>query len=105
MAKTRHPKFDWDWEAIKTWVSCFDKDYGTARGCKNSTTKQDALEKIATLTAIIAVRKLYLNRRCDYVLPGSIARGSQVAEAGHRIQVRNLSVSLGICTAKLPTLP
>ncbi|GIX01671.1 MAG: hypothetical protein KatS3mg112_0608 [Thermogutta sp.] len=34
-------------------------------------------------------RKAYLDKRCDYVLPGSIEKGSEKQEQGHRIQLEN----------------
>jgi len=81
------------------------KALGTAQGCKKSTTQADARAKIAVLTAVIAGRTSYLAKRCDYILAGSIKRGSATAERGHNEQLTGLTGALNKCLAKLPTLP
>ena len=55
-----------------------------------------------SVSAEIAGRRKYLAEKCDYVLPGSIARGSAVAERGHRLQVAALVKALAKCST-LPT--
>jgi hypothetical protein len=74
-------------------------------GCRKATTRTQIQAQIACLTAEIAGRGTYLSMRCDYILPGSIARGSAVAEQGHKTQVAEKSASLAKCVAKLNALP
>jgi len=71
------------------------------RGCGNCTTDDEVRANIVCLTAEITGRQFYLSKKCDYILPGSIARGSAVAEAGHRQEVKNKGIALAKCVAKL----
>jgi RHS repeat-associated protein len=75
------------------------------KGCNGCADKQSALANGACLTAEIAGRALYLKNKCDYCLAGSIARGSQKAEGGHRIELANKTRALAKCTAAALTLP
>lgn len=70
--------------------------------CKDSDTAAERVAKIACLTALIAGRRQYLKEKCDYVLPGSVARGSAKAEKGHEIQVEQIAKMLLKCST-LPT--
>ncbi|MEP0916980.1 DUF4157 domain-containing protein [Leptolyngbya sp. DQ-M1] len=70
--------------------------------CKPTDTRAERLAKIACLTALLAGRRKYLQEKCDYVLAGSIARGSAVAERGHEIQAEQIAKMLLKCST-LPT--
>ena len=74
------------------------------RNCDACTTKAQAEENIVCFTAEIADRTLYLKLECDYVLAGSIARGSAEAAAGHKIQLAGKSAALAKCVAKATSL-
>lgn len=78
------------------------KALGNCRACKRTDTAAERAAKIACLTAVIAGRRNYLSKRCDYILPGSIARGSAIAERGHIIQAEQLEAMLANCST-LPT--
>jgi hypothetical protein len=85
-------------EAI--WASY--KLLGNCRGCSKTDSLAERAAKIACITAVLAGRRRYLAERCDYVLPGSIARGSADAERGHGIAVTQLVQMLAKCST-LPT--
>jgi RHS repeat-associated protein len=71
------------------------------KGCTDPTiTAAEAKKRAACLTAEIAARSLYLKNKCDYVLPGSCARGSQAAEKGHKQQVAQKTLALTTCLVK-----
>ncbi len=70
--------------------------------CKGTDTQEERAAKIACISAQILGREAYLLHGCDYILPGSISRGSSVAESGHRTQVEQLKRMLEKCTT-LPT--
>ena len=76
-----------------------------AAGCNKCTTKAEAETAAALLTTQIAGRTAYLAKKCDYFLPGSIARGSAVAERGHQIQLAQKTAELAKCAAKIKGLP
>lgn len=78
------------------------KALGNCRACRRTDTAAERAAKIACLTAVIAGRRNYLSKRCDYILPGSIARGSAIAERGHIIQAEQLEAMLANCST-LPT--
>jgi RHS repeat-associated protein len=75
------------------------------QGCGKCMYREEAAKNAVCLTAEIAGRELYLKKKCDYVLPGSIARGSARAESGHRIQVTVKKKALATCVALAATLP
>lgn len=75
------------------------------KGCDGCKTKEEAAVNATCLTAEIAGRAAYLKMKCDYVLAGSIARGSKKAEAGHQTELANKTKALAKCTAKVATLP
>jgi hypothetical protein len=74
------------------------------KGCKNASTCAEATESAACLAAEIAGRKKFLKEKCDYKLPGSIARGSQQAERGHQIQVQQKMAMAAKCAVKMAIL-
>ena len=77
------------------------KALGDCRRCKASDTLVERAAKIACITAVIAGRQTYLSKDCDDVLPGSIAKGSEIAKRGHRQQL----VQFGKMLADCQTLP
>lgn len=79
------------------------KAIGPCRSCKADDTKAERAAKIACLGVVIAGRDKYLKEKCDYVLPGSIAKGSAIAEKGHKIQVTQEIIRLAKCST-LPTI-
>ena len=85
-------------EAI--WASY--KALGSCRACNRADSPAERAAKIACITAVLVGRRRYLAEKCDYVLPGSIARGSTVAERGHKTQVVQIEQMLAKC-ASLPT--
>ncbi|MEO8108809.1 MAG: DUF4157 domain-containing protein [Ginsengibacter sp.] len=70
--------------------------------CRPTDTAAERAAKILCIETILALRYLYLSKGCDYILPGSIARGSQDAANGHWQQVAQLTQMLGDC-ATMPT--
>jgi hypothetical protein len=72
------------------------------RKCTRNDTSEERAVKIACISAVVAGRNKYLAEKCDYVLPGSIARGSARAEQGHRNQVAQYLAMLAKCST-LPT--
>ena len=74
-------------------------------GCNACKTKAEAEAISLALTAEIAGRTAFLAQKCDYVLMGSIARGSAAAEKGHQIQLAEKAIALAKCAAKIAALP
>ncbi len=65
--------------------------------------RAEAVIQAACWTAKAAERQLYLTKRCDYILLGSIKEGSAQKEKGHRIRQLLDSLKAGFCANK--TLP
>jgi hypothetical protein len=80
----------------------YDALKSTCRSCKSTDTAAERATKIACLTALLAGRKKYLEKKCDYVLAGSIARGSAIAERGHQTAAYQVGQQLLKCSS-LPT--
>ncbi len=74
------------------------------RSCDTCTTRAEAEANAACFTAEIAGRTLYLKLGCDYVLAGSIARGSRNAEVNHETELANKARALAKCVAKAAIL-
>jgi hypothetical protein len=75
------------------------------KGCDGCKTKEEAGVNATCLTLEVTGRAAYLKMKCDYVLAGSIAKGSKKAEAGHQIELANKTKALAKCTGKIATLP
>ena len=76
------------------------KDAGyAATDCTGATTCADATAKAAQKATEVAMRGQYLGKRCDYILPGSIAAGSAKKEANHKIEFANATNRLVRCSA------
>ena len=72
------------------------------RACKGTDTPEERAAKIACIGPAQAGRATYLRKKCDFILPGSIARGSKVAEDGHKEALVNVGNMLAKCNS-LPT--
>lgn len=57
----------------------------------------DAGKHCACWSAVLAGRSLYISKKCDYILPGSIARGSRTAENGHKMQYAQAAAAAARC--------
>jgi RHS repeat-associated protein len=75
--------------------------------CAGVATRTQANANAVCFTAEVAGRSLYLRRKCDYILPGSIKIGSAIAEAGHQAERAKKALNLADCIAKStdPKLP
>ena len=69
--------------------------YDTDANCKS------LAGKCAGLAAEVAGRKAYLAKKCDYILPGSIAHGSALKEKGHQVELANKTRAAARCAARL----
>jgi hypothetical protein len=78
------------------------KALGECRKCLKSDTPAERALKVACITGVLAGRRKYLKEKCDYVLAGSIAKGSANAEKGHEQAAAQLVKMLADC-ASLPT--
>jgi len=72
------------------------------RKCVRTDTAEERAAKIACFTEVHSGRSAYLAKRCDFVLPGSKARGSEVAERGHKTQLEGIGNAITKCNS-LPT--
>lgn len=61
-------------EAIHQAYKAVEKN---CRGCNANTPGAEANKQCACWSAVLAGRSLYIMKKCDYILPGSIARGSK----------------------------
>jgi RHS repeat-associated protein len=74
-----------------------------ARKCTPGMSAEEAAKNCALWSAVVAGRSLYLSKKCDYYLPGSIATGSKKAEAGHKQALAQTSAAmLACCSCALP---
>lgn len=69
------------------------------RSCSPTMTKCQLLQNAACFSSEVAIRARYLSMKCDYILPGSIARGSKVAEKGHIMEMSQKSAAAAACYA------
>jgi RHS repeat-associated protein len=81
-------------EAIHQAYKAVEKN---CRGCNANTPGAEANKQCACWNAVLAGRSLYIMKKCDYILPGSIARGSKVAEAGHKAEYAKVAVTAARC--------
>jgi len=58
------------------------KDY-TCEACKHTDKPSERRLKRGCWVAVALLRRKYLDMRCDYILPGSIAKGSAAKERAH----------------------
>jgi hypothetical protein len=69
------------------------------RACPKGMAAADAGKECACWTAKAAGRKAYLDKKCDYILPGAIAKGSKAQEATHRAEFAKASAKVIECCA------
>jgi RHS repeat-associated protein len=73
----------------------------TCKSCANQNcTPEDAAANCACWAGVVQMRRKYLRMHCDYILPGSIARGSKKAEHGHNVQLANKIMARNMCCVK-----
>jgi len=97
-------------EAIYYAYKASDKN---AAGCKPCLTRPEYVTLLTARGLEVGGRALYLKKRCDYILPGSIGAGSKSKEASHRQELTNKIGAFGNCAANavkagftdLPQLP
>jgi RHS repeat-associated protein len=70
-----------------------------ATGCKACLTCPEYVKLLTARTAEIGGRALYLKKKCDYKLPGSIAARSKKKETNHRTELANKVKAFGNCAA------
>ena len=69
--------------------------------CSKCTPCPEAMINAACWTQKLTLRGRYLTMKCDYVLQGSIDRGSSVAEDGHIQALAEQSASAAKCGARV----
>ena len=69
--------------------------------CTKCSTCAEIGERIACWTAFSAGRKLYLDKKCDYYLEGSIRVGSRKQEGAHKEEYAKAAKNLAKCTSFL----
>lgn len=69
--------------------------------CTECSTCAEIGEQIACWTAFSAGRKLYLDKKCDYYLEGSIRVGSRKKEGTHKKEYAKAAKNLAKCTSSL----
>ena len=69
--------------------------------CIKCSTCAEIGERIACWTAFSAGRKLYLDKKCDYYLAGSIREGSKIKERSHKREYAEAAMNLAKCTSFL----
>ena len=69
--------------------------------CIKCSTCAEIGERIACWTAFSAGRKLYLDKKCDYYLAGSIREGSKIKERSHKRKYVEAATNLAKCTSFL----
>lgn len=74
------------------------------RGCKGVTSAAEAIGNAACWFIVAALRSAYLELKCDYLLDGSITRGSKIAEKGHQEALSNAVSAAAKCMAKTAEL-
>jgi len=72
-------------------------DLDNPKKCLRTDDPATRASKIALATRVLIARELYLFKRCDYILEGRKARGSEAAERGHEQQVKQLESLLQTC--------
>ena len=68
-----------------------------AKGCKGGLSCDDYKKLIAFRIAEISGRTLYLKKKCDKYMPGSIKKGTQKAIMGHKTEIANKTKALASC--------
>lgn len=69
--------------------------------CTQNHTKAEMEANVIATQAHIDGRQLYIDEECDYVLQGSINKGSAVALASHRLELAGVNKTLSNCNYKI----
>ena len=69
--------------------------------CTQNHTKAEMEANVIATQAHIDGRQLYIDEECDYVLQGSINKGSDVALASHRLELAAVKRTLSNCNRKI----
>ena len=77
----------------------------TCTRCEKCDSKIVLISKIACWSTLSALRSEYLSRGCDYILQGSINKGSKQAEDGHTDQLVAVNNALHRCISLLGSTP
>jgi hypothetical protein len=73
------------------------------KSCKDCTPCDEAVVNLACWTSKLTLRGKYLSMKCDYVLAGSLIRGSSLAEAGHIQALAEQSSAASKCGKRVAT--
>jgi RHS repeat-associated protein len=73
----------------------------TCRKCTSCMSMAEIIRNAQCFAFEIAGREAYLDAECDYVLAGSIARGSASAESGHIKELAEKTAAMLKCTDKI----
>lgn len=77
--------------------SAYKAQEGSCRACRQTTPAQEAAANFACWSAVVAGRALYIAKKCDYYLPGSIAAGSSAKEVSHKRELAKISMVAADC--------
>jgi hypothetical protein len=69
--------------------------------CTQNNTKVEMEANVIATQEHIDGRELYINEECDDVLPGSIAKGSDVALMSHQAELNSVKKTLATCNDKI----
>jgi len=69
-------------------------------GCKATDSFEERTVKRTCWGTLALGRRLYLDMRCDYILPGSIANGSAAKEAAHILEWQKAVAQVKLCETK-----
>jgi hypothetical protein len=90
-------------KGTQTECEAYHADYKSkpAKKCTQNNTKAEMEANVISTQAHIDGRQKYLDEECDTVLPGSIAKGSDVALASHQVELANVKRTLATCNDKI----
>ena len=77
------------------------KSLNVCKSCDPKDCPSVIAAKIACLIALTGARAAFINARCDYILPGSIGRGSAIAQQGHQTELDKDLKRLAYCQSLL----
>ena len=70
------------------------------RRCGGDCDPTEAAANCACWASVVQLRKNYLKGKCDYILPGSIAKGSKKAEQSHNFELTKTIQARNKCCGK-----
>lgn len=71
------------------------------RKCTQNHTKDEMEANVIDTQVHIDGRQMYIDEECDYVLPGSIKKGSEIALASHQTELASVKRTLATCEDKI----